>query len=107
MASPTPGIFAAGSPGETNDPQTLFKEVSSSRQPSPVIAKWESDWLVEILMPDGEPCILEPGSSIEIPLWFIGPETAGDHDLDLLFYYESFPPHPKLKYVGNVYQLYV
>lgn len=103
MASPTPGIFAVGSPGETNDPHTLFKEIPSSRQPSPVIAEWKSDWLIEILMPDGEPCVLDPGQSIEVPVWFKGPETPGDHDLDILFYYESYPVHPKLKYVTHVY----
>ncbi|GBM42531.1 Trafficking protein particle complex subunit 8 [Araneus ventricosus] len=98
MASPKPGLFAIGNPGEVNDSESILKEISSSRQPSPVIAKWEADWMVEVLMSDGEPCILEPGSSLEIPVWFKGPETPGDHALDILFYYETEPPHPKLRY---------
>ncbi|CAL1268042.1 unnamed protein product [Larinioides sclopetarius] len=98
MASPRPGLFAIGNPGEVNDSESILKEISSSRQPSPVIAKWEADWMAEVLMSDGESCVLEPGSSLEIPVWFKGPETPGDHALDILFYYESEPSHPKLRY---------
>lgn len=48
-------------------------------------------------MSDGERCVLEPGASVQIPVWFKGPEIVGDHDLDILFYYESEPVHPKLR----------
>ncbi|GFY47383.1 trafficking protein particle complex subunit 8 [Trichonephila inaurata madagascariensis] len=98
MASPKPGLFAIGNPGEINDSENILKEISSSRQPSPVIAKWDCDWMVEVLMPDGESCALESGASLEIPVWIKGPETPGDHNLDILFYYESDPPHLKLRY---------
>ncbi|GIY01023.1 trafficking protein particle complex subunit 8 [Caerostris extrusa] len=98
MASPKPGLFAIGNPGEVNDSDSILRELSSSRQPSPVIAKWDTDWMVDVLMSDGEPCVLESGCSIEIPVWFKGPETPGNHDLDILFYYESEPSHPKLRY---------
>ncbi|XP_035218300.1 trafficking protein particle complex subunit 8-like [Stegodyphus dumicola] len=98
IASPTPGIFAIGIPGECIDSPNMFKELTSSRQQSPVIAKWESDWMTEVLMPDGEPCVLDSGASIEIPFWFKGPETPGDYDLDLLFYYENEPSNHKLRY---------
>nr|XP_042908090.1 trafficking protein particle complex subunit 8 isoform X2 [Parasteatoda tepidariorum] len=98
VASPTPGLFAIGIPGDINNPNAILKEITSSRQPSPVMSKWEPDWMIEILMPDGEPCALDPGTSIEIPVWFKGPEAPGDHDLDLLFYYESEPPQHKLRY---------
>lgn len=98
MASPTPGLFAIGNPGEVNDSDAILKEISPSRKPSPVMAKWDSDWLVEVLMSDGERCVLDPGASVQIPVWFKGPEVAGEHDLDVLFYYESEPAHPKLRY---------
>lgn len=98
MASPKPGLFAIGNPGEVNDSDNILKEISSSRQQLPVIAKWDCDWMVEVLMSDGESCALESGASLEIPVWIKGPETPGDHDLDILFYYESEPPHPKLRY---------
>ncbi|XP_054714525.1 trafficking protein particle complex subunit 8-like [Uloborus diversus] len=97
-ASPTPGIFAIGTAGETSEPHTIFKERSARTQPIPVIASWESDWMTEILMPGGESCSLSPGDSIDVPFWFKGPELPGDHDLDILFYYESEPSNHKLKY---------
>ncbi|KAG8191463.1 hypothetical protein JTE90_020712 [Oedothorax gibbosus] len=98
MASPTPGLFAIGNPGDVNDSDAILKEISPSRKPSPVMAKWDSDWLVEVLMSDGEHCVLDPGASVQIPVWFKGPEVSGEHDLDVLFYYESEPAHPKLRY---------
>lgn len=100
VASPTPGLFALGSSDyEAYDHWQIYKGEHRDRKASPVMAEWQyCDWKMEVLMSQGGPCRLQPGESITLPMWLRGPDTPGEYNLDLLFYYETDPSHPKLRH---------
>ncbi|XP_033124771.1 trafficking protein particle complex subunit 8-like isoform X2 [Anneissia japonica] len=51
--------------------------------------------VVKVPLPEGH---LKPGCSASIPMWIQGPEKAGIHDVDILFYYESTEENFKLRH---------
>uniref|UniRef100_A0A3Q2PLD4 Trafficking protein particle complex subunit 8 n=1 Tax=Fundulus heteroclitus TaxID=8078 RepID=A0A3Q2PLD4_FUNHE len=41
---------------------------------------------------------LQPGESIQLPLWLRGPDREGVHEINFLFYYESTEKGPKISH---------
>uniref|UniRef100_A0A8C6PRB9 Trafficking protein particle complex subunit 8 n=1 Tax=Nothobranchius furzeri TaxID=105023 RepID=A0A8C6PRB9_NOTFU len=42
--------------------------------------------------------MLQPGESIQLPLWLRGPDKEGVHEINFLFYYESIEKGPKISH---------
>lgn len=42
--------------------------------------------VAEIPLPDST---LQPGASVQLPMWLRGPDREGVHEINFLFYYES------------------
>ncbi|XP_060773598.1 trafficking protein particle complex subunit 8 isoform X2 [Neoarius graeffei] len=51
--------------------------------------------VAEIPLTEG---VLEPGDSLQIPLWLRGPDQEGVHEIHFLFYYESVEKNAKLSH---------
>ncbi|MFT7809625.1 trafficking protein particle complex subunit 8 isoform X3 [Arapaima gigas] len=51
--------------------------------------------VVEIPLPDS---VLQPGASIQLPMWLRGPDREGVHEINFLFYYESTEKTSKMSH---------
>ncbi|XP_061094723.1 trafficking protein particle complex subunit 8 isoform X1 [Conger conger] len=51
--------------------------------------------VVHIPLPDA---VLQPGASVQLPLWLRGPDHEGVHEINFLFYYESTEKRSKLSH---------
>ncbi|KAG9348071.1 hypothetical protein JZ751_004096 [Albula glossodonta] len=51
--------------------------------------------VVDIPLPDS---VLQPGCSIQLPMWLRGPDREGVHEINYLFYYESMEKTSKLSH---------
>lgn len=54
--------------------------------------------VVDIPLPDS---VLQPGASVQLPLWLRGPDHEGVHEINFLFYYESTEKRSKLRYADH------
>jgi len=43
---------------------------------------------------------VEPGETVQIPVWVRGPDEPGEHSVDFLFYYEPTVKIPHIRYVN-------
>ncbi|KAG7488409.1 hypothetical protein MATL_G00034240 [Megalops atlanticus] len=51
--------------------------------------------VVDIPLPDS---VLQPGASVQLPMWLRGPDREGVHEINFLFYYESTEKTSKLSH---------
>ncbi|XP_018603460.2 trafficking protein particle complex subunit 8 isoform X3 [Scleropages formosus] len=51
--------------------------------------------VVDIPLPDS---VLQPGASIQLPMWLRGPDREGVHEINFLFYYESTEKTSKMSH---------
>ncbi|XP_035270312.1 trafficking protein particle complex subunit 8 isoform X1 [Anguilla anguilla] len=51
--------------------------------------------VLDIPLPDA---VLQPGASVQLPLWLRGPDREGVHEINFLFYYESAEKTSKLSH---------
>ncbi|XP_071958347.1 trafficking protein particle complex subunit 8-like isoform X2 [Antedon mediterranea] len=99
IASKQPQCFAFRSPNNTDiQSGPLYRTIPLGDREDVdehVVNVQNLSCVVEVPLPNG---LLKPGCSASIPMWIRGPEKAGIHDVDILFYYESTEENFKLRH---------
>nr|XP_006816958.1 PREDICTED: trafficking protein particle complex subunit 8-like [Saccoglossus kowalevskii] len=72
--------------------RTLRKDESNNEH---VCKALELSFVTQVPLPDGQ---LLPDSSVTLPMWVRGAETAGTHQVEMLFYYESVEENAKMRH---------
>lgn len=101
IASTTPGFFTVGNPHSTPTPAQetsvtypLLTTAAETDTDQHTIDRTDVPFVTRIPLPEDR---LDPGHTLDIPLWVRGPATHGHYTVHFLFLYVADVDNPRLR----------